>query len=113
MDLGRHGALRRSEAGVSSDDRHRAAAPRRRALPGDRPRPLHDDRARGARALQLDPARAAAIPIHYEGWTHFKEGRAASGDASSRDAPEERPCAGFAGFPSARRSRSRPEPLRR
>ena len=29
-----------------------------------------------------DPARARSIPVHYEGWSHFSEGR----DAIERDA---------------------------
>ena len=54
---------------------HRAAAPRRRAVPDHRPAALHDDRAttRSSCAALVRPR--TAIPIHYEGWKHFRQGR--------------------------------------
>ena len=58
------------------DGRHRAAAPRRRALPGHRPAALHDDRRDAVELCGLVRPRTA-IPIHYEGWKHFREGREA------------------------------------
>ena len=64
----------------------RAAAPRRRAVPGHRAAALHDDRAttRSSCAPLLRPR--TAIPIHYEGWTHFRQGR----DAIERGSPPRR-----------------------
>ena len=55
--------------------RHRAPAPRRRALPGDGAAALHDDRRATRSSCAASSARARAIPIHYEGWKHFREGR--------------------------------------
>ena len=54
----------------------RAPAPRRRALRRHRTAALHDDRARRGRALRARCGRASSIPVHYEGWSHFRQGRA-------------------------------------
>ena len=54
----------------------RDPAPRRRPVPGVRAAALHDDRPRGGRArAEIEPAHV--VPIHFEGWKHFREGRAA------------------------------------
>ena len=59
LDLGRHRPLRwRPPGRRAAAGRHRARPPRRRAVPGDRPAPLHDDGARRRRALRPAPARA-------------------------------------------------------
>ncbi len=88
LDLGRHGPLQRRAPGRQPPaGRHGAAAPRRRAVPGLRPAPLHDDRQGRVELCSLVRPRTV-IPIHYEGWKHFREGR----DAIERElakAPED------------------------
>ena len=57
--------------------RHRARAPRRRALPDLGAAALHDDRPRRGRAVRPASGPRTAIPVHYEGWSHFQQDRAA------------------------------------
>jgi hypothetical protein len=56
--------------------RHRPAPPGMRALPGHRAGALQHGRSGGRRAVPADPPRTV-IPVHYEGWTHFRQGRGA------------------------------------
>ncbi len=55
---------------------HRAPAPRRRAVPGVGAAALHDDRRDAVELCGLVHPRTV-IPIHYEGWKHFRQGREA------------------------------------
>ena len=83
LDLRGHGPLRRRARGRRARGRRdRRGAPRRRAVPGDRTGALHDDRARRGRAVLADRPHTI-VPIHYEGWRHFRQGREGS-SASSR-----------------------------
>ena len=66
-----------------------------------RPVALHDDRRGSGRALRPGAA-ATAIPIHYEGWKHFREGRERS-SASLRQRRRTSAIA-CAGYRSASRS---------
>ena len=84
----RHGALRR-----------RCARPRRRMsvdvlvvhvggvrFPDHRAAALHDDRTARLELVDLVSPRVA-VPVHYEGWAHFKDGRAGI-DRALAAAPE-------------------------
>ena len=66
--------------------RHRAPAPRRRAVPGHRTGALHDDGKRRRRTAAGSSARARSIPVHYEGWS--TSGRAATRRAELARAPD-------------------------
>ena len=67
----------RPEGPGAAADRHGAAAPRRRALPGHGP--LRYTMTAGEAVELCGLAHPhTAIPIHYEGWKHFREGRAAA-----------------------------------
>ena len=63
------------------------AAPRRGAVPGHGAAPVHDD-GRGAVELSGLLGARTVIPIHYEGWAHFKEGRSAI-ERAFAEAPDE------------------------
>ena len=76
VDLRRHRALRRRPRGRRPPRRrHRGPAPRRRAVRRHRPAALHDDRRGTSSSCAACCARASSIPVHYEGWTHFRDGR--------------------------------------
>ena len=81
--------------------RHGRAAPGRRPVPDHRSAPLHDDRRRRARAVRAAPP--APFPVHYEGWSHFHEGRGGSNASSkARQAPRsDTSCGQPADVPSA------------
>ena len=110
LDLGRHRALRR---------RPRGRRPRARSAPrcctsagcGSRsPGPVRYTMTapRRRRAVRPASARARSIPVHYEGWTHFQEGR--DGDrARARRTRRRTSAAASAGSRSAKRSSSRTE----
>ncbi len=68
--------------------RHRAPASRRRALPDHRPAALHDDRQARPWSCAGSIRPRTVIPIHYEGWKHFREGREAI-ERELADAPED------------------------
>ena len=106
VDLGRHRPLRRRPRGRRpARGRHRAAAPRRRAVPGHRA-VRYTMTARGRRrAAAASSQPHTAIPIHYEGWKHFRQGR----EAIEREFAGRRrtSAAASAGCRSARRRRSR------
>jgi hypothetical protein len=65
--------------------RHRPAPPGMRALPGHRAGALQHDRPRGHPAVPAGPPRTV-IPVHYEGWTHFRQDRPAI-EGESAQAP--------------------------
>ena len=91
VDLGRHRAVRRGPRGRRPPARRRRAAPPRwGALPDHRPAALHDDDRRRHRAVPLDQA-AVAIPVHYEGWSHFRQGRDAIEQRADRQRARRHP----------------------
>ena len=53
---------------------------------GHGPDPLHDDGRRGCRAVS-DVQPRVAVPVHYEGWSHFKDGRERIQDALAGATP--------------------------
>ena len=90
VDLRRHGAVpRRAPGRRPARRRHRRAPPRRRALPDHRSAALHDDGRRRHRTLRAR-SRTRSFPVHYEGWSHFRQGRSAIERAIASAPPDAR-----------------------
>ena len=79
VDLRRHGSLRgRARGPATARCGHGDRAPGRRALPRLGAAALHDDRRGRGRSCARRWQPETIVPIHYEGWKHFREGRAAA-----------------------------------